>query len=156
MIARGGTKSGEERFEKFANNSGIVGGERFRFNPFVKTDPMNGKGKWFYEFASLEFSDTPGAGGTGAWRKIKEVEFGLRPSEVGNWHSLGCSYPAAAVTRILDISAISDRTYWWEEFVLTFETIALLRALRTSGLALDVLGLLEAFYPESTTRSGGQ
>ncbi|GJT44979.1 hypothetical protein Tco_0953694 [Tanacetum coccineum] len=29
-----GTESGEERFEKFANNSGVVGGERFRFNPF--------------------------------------------------------------------------------------------------------------------------
>ncbi|GJU80828.1 hypothetical protein Tco_1283193 [Tanacetum coccineum] len=29
-----GTKSGEESFKKFANNSGIIGGERFRFNPF--------------------------------------------------------------------------------------------------------------------------
>ncbi|GJW60450.1 hypothetical protein Tco_0109785 [Tanacetum coccineum] len=29
-----GTESGEERFDKFANNSGIVGGEHFRFNPF--------------------------------------------------------------------------------------------------------------------------
>ncbi|GJZ41630.1 hypothetical protein Tco_0588516 [Tanacetum coccineum] len=29
-----GTESGEERFKKFANNSGVVGGERFRFNPF--------------------------------------------------------------------------------------------------------------------------
>ncbi|GJR80873.1 hypothetical protein Tco_0151658 [Tanacetum coccineum] len=31
-----GTKSGEESFKKFANNSGIIGGERFRFiNPFL-------------------------------------------------------------------------------------------------------------------------
>ncbi|GJW63508.1 putative reverse transcriptase domain-containing protein [Tanacetum coccineum] len=29
-----GTESGEERFKKFANNSGVIGGERFRFNPF--------------------------------------------------------------------------------------------------------------------------
>ncbi|GJU05752.1 hypothetical protein Tco_1122182 [Tanacetum coccineum] len=29
-----GTKSGEERFKKFRNNSGIIGGERFCFNPF--------------------------------------------------------------------------------------------------------------------------
>ncbi|GKF70806.1 hypothetical protein Tco_0203863, partial [Tanacetum coccineum] len=29
-----GTESGEERFKKFANNSGVVGGERFRFNLF--------------------------------------------------------------------------------------------------------------------------
>ncbi|GKD76847.1 hypothetical protein Tco_1339468, partial [Tanacetum coccineum] len=29
-----GTKSGEERFLEFANDSGIIGGERFRFNPF--------------------------------------------------------------------------------------------------------------------------
>ncbi|GKF72230.1 hypothetical protein Tco_0208344 [Tanacetum coccineum] len=29
-----GTESGEERFKKFANNSDVVGGERFRFNPF--------------------------------------------------------------------------------------------------------------------------
>ncbi|GJT29026.1 hypothetical protein Tco_0909301 [Tanacetum coccineum] len=29
-----GTESGEEKFKKFANNSGIIGGERFRFNPF--------------------------------------------------------------------------------------------------------------------------
>ncbi|GKG63045.1 hypothetical protein Tco_0638692, partial [Tanacetum coccineum] len=28
-----GTKSGEEIFKKFANNSGIIGGERFRCNP---------------------------------------------------------------------------------------------------------------------------
>ncbi|GJZ28011.1 hypothetical protein Tco_0572658 [Tanacetum coccineum] len=30
-----GTESGEERFKKFANNSGVVGGERFRFNPIL-------------------------------------------------------------------------------------------------------------------------
>ncbi|GJY30161.1 DNA-directed DNA polymerase [Tanacetum coccineum] len=29
-----GTESGEERFKKFANNSGVVGGERFCFNTF--------------------------------------------------------------------------------------------------------------------------
>ncbi|GKF17209.1 hypothetical protein Tco_0062127 [Tanacetum coccineum] len=29
-----GTESGEERFKKFANYPGVVGGERFRFNPF--------------------------------------------------------------------------------------------------------------------------
>ncbi|GJS36046.1 hypothetical protein Tco_0534428 [Tanacetum coccineum] len=29
-----GTKSGEESFKKFANNSGIIGGERFCFNLF--------------------------------------------------------------------------------------------------------------------------
>ncbi|GKC21364.1 hypothetical protein Tco_1023514 [Tanacetum coccineum] len=29
-----GTESGEERFKKFANNSGVIGGECFRFNPF--------------------------------------------------------------------------------------------------------------------------
>ncbi|GJY27823.1 hypothetical protein Tco_0403590 [Tanacetum coccineum] len=29
-----GTESGEERFKKFANNSGVIGGERFCFNPF--------------------------------------------------------------------------------------------------------------------------
>ncbi|GKB89574.1 probable DNA helicase MCM8 [Tanacetum coccineum] len=29
-----GTKSREESFKKFANNSGIIGGERFCFNPF--------------------------------------------------------------------------------------------------------------------------
>ncbi|GKG29975.1 hypothetical protein Tco_0419873, partial [Tanacetum coccineum] len=34
MIAQRGTESGEERFKKFANNSGVVGGDRFRFNPF--------------------------------------------------------------------------------------------------------------------------
>ncbi|GJV22903.1 hypothetical protein Tco_1375598 [Tanacetum coccineum] len=28
-----GTKSGEESFKKFANNSGIIGGERFRYKP---------------------------------------------------------------------------------------------------------------------------
>nr|GEX60088.1 hypothetical protein [Tanacetum cinerariifolium] len=30
----GGSKSGKERFKEFANNSSVVGGERFRFNPF--------------------------------------------------------------------------------------------------------------------------
>ncbi|GKE45639.1 hypothetical protein Tco_1472923 [Tanacetum coccineum] len=30
-----GTESGEERFKKFANNSGVVGGERFRFTPIL-------------------------------------------------------------------------------------------------------------------------
>ncbi|GJS03121.1 hypothetical protein Tco_0319629 [Tanacetum coccineum] len=29
-----GTESGEEGFKKFANNSGVIGGERFLFNPF--------------------------------------------------------------------------------------------------------------------------
>ncbi|GKF08589.1 hypothetical protein Tco_0042813 [Tanacetum coccineum] len=29
-----GTESGDERFKKFANHSGVIGGERFRFNPF--------------------------------------------------------------------------------------------------------------------------
>nr|GEZ20359.1 hypothetical protein [Tanacetum cinerariifolium] len=29
-----GTKSGEERFKELANNSGVIGGERFYFNPF--------------------------------------------------------------------------------------------------------------------------
>ncbi|GKF60093.1 hypothetical protein Tco_0176879, partial [Tanacetum coccineum] len=29
-----GTESGEERFKKFANNSSVVGGELFCFNPF--------------------------------------------------------------------------------------------------------------------------
>ncbi|GKF79404.1 hypothetical protein Tco_0234972, partial [Tanacetum coccineum] len=28
------TKSSEERFKEFANDSGIIGGERYRFNPF--------------------------------------------------------------------------------------------------------------------------
>ncbi|GJV17530.1 hypothetical protein Tco_1362853 [Tanacetum coccineum] len=39
-----GTESGEERFKKFANNPGVVGGERFRFNPFSQHAVKAGDG----------------------------------------------------------------------------------------------------------------
>nr|GEY98439.1 reverse transcriptase domain-containing protein [Tanacetum cinerariifolium] len=34
MMARGGSKFRKERFKEFPNNSSVVGGERFRFDPF--------------------------------------------------------------------------------------------------------------------------
>nr|GEY91346.1 hypothetical protein [Tanacetum cinerariifolium] len=41
-----GTKSGEERFKEFANSTGVVGGERFRFNLFqqIIDSHENGEG----------------------------------------------------------------------------------------------------------------
>nr|GEX23046.1 hypothetical protein [Tanacetum cinerariifolium] len=39
----GSSKPSKERFQEFSNNSGVVGGERFRFNPFRQVIDVGNK-----------------------------------------------------------------------------------------------------------------